>query len=236
MTPRTVSGTAAGSIDAGRRRLYARLAGSLFLLYIAASLAESSMFGYAVGIGPASARLASLSEHSALVRLSVALAVTSLLSALVLAVALFALTRHYDLELAVLALCARAAEAVIGAIYVLPPLAMLAVARTAGALEGETLFELLSSVREGAMTLSAICFAVGSAVFSYLFLRARSIPVLLAWLGLAASLVLVVALPVQLAPGAPAMTAWGLWLPMLVFEVALAVWLLARGVNPPVPP
>ena len=48
MTPRTVSGTAAGSIDAGRRRLYARLAGSLFLLYIAASLAESSMFGYAV--------------------------------------------------------------------------------------------------------------------------------------------------------------------------------------------
>jgi hypothetical protein len=86
------------------------------------------MFGYAVGIGPASARLASLSEHAVLVRLSVTLAVTSLVSALVLAVALFALTRHYDLELAVLALCARAAEAVIGAIYVLPPLAMLAIA------------------------------------------------------------------------------------------------------------
>lgn len=214
-------------------RWYARLAGSLFLLYIAVSLAESSMFEYAAGTGPASARLASLSEHAALVRLSAALAVTSLLIALVLAVALFALTRHSDLELALLALCARAAEAAIGAIYVLPPLAMLAVARTAGALESETLFELLSSVREGAMTISATCFALGSALFSYLFLRARSIPAVLAWLGLAASLVLLVALPVQLTLGAGAMTAWMLWVPMLVFEVALALWLLFRGINPP---
>lgn len=167
MTSPAASGIAAGSMDARRMRWYARLAGSLFLLYIAVSLAESSMFEYAAGTGPASARLASLSEHAALVRLSAALAVTSLLIALVLAVALFALTRHSDLELALLALCARAAEAAIGAIYVLPPLAMLAVARTAGALESETLFELLSSVREGAMTISATCFALGSALFSY---------------------------------------------------------------------
>jgi hypothetical protein len=47
-----------------------------------------------------------------------------------------------------------------------------------------------------------------------------------------AALVLVVALPVQRARGAPAIAAWVLWVLMLVFEVALVAWLLARGVNP----
>lgn len=39
--------------------------------------------------------------------------------------------------------------------------------------------------------------AVGSTLFSYLFLRGRLIPVPLAWIGVAASVVLVVGLPLQ---------------------------------------
>ncbi len=46
---------------------------------------------------------------------------------------------------------------------------------------------------------SAIYFSVGSLLFSWLLLRGRMIPVVLAWLGVLASALLVVILPLQLA-------------------------------------
>ena len=49
------------------------------------------------------------------------------------------------------------------------------------------------------VTLSATLFAAGSTLFSYLFLRGRMIPIALAWLGVVASGLLVVVLPLQLA-------------------------------------
>jgi hypothetical protein len=85
----------------------------------------------------------------------------------------------------------------------------------------------------------AIFFAVGSAVFSWLLLRGRMIPVVLAWLGVVASLLLVVILPLQRAGllggamGWSSSVTWLLWFPMLVFEVALALWLLIKGVAAP---
>ena len=87
----------------------------------------------------------------------------------------------------------------------------------------------------------AIFFAVGSALFSWLLLRGRMVPVALAWLGVFASVLLVVILPLQLAGlfGGPmswsASVTWLVWLPMLVFEVALALWLLIKGVAMPTP-
>ena len=85
----------------------------------------------------------------------------------------------------------------------------------------------------------AIFFAVGSTLFSWLLLRGRLIPVALAWLGMLASVLLVVILPLQLAGlfGGPmawsASITWLVWLPMLVFEVVLALWLLIKGVAMP---
>ena len=84
---------------------------------------------------------------------------------------------------------------------------------------------------------SAIYFSVGSLFFSWLLLRGRLIPVALAQLGLLASALLVVILPLQLVGlfGGPMSWAssitWLVWLPMLVFEVTLAFWLMIKGVN-----
>lgn len=84
---------------------------------------------------------------------------------------------------------------------------------------------------------SAIYFAVGSLLFSWLLLRGRMIPVALAWLGVLASALLIVILPLQLAGlfgGSMLWSAsitWLVWLPMLVFEVTLALWLIVRDVN-----
>lgn len=87
---------------------------------------------------------------------------------------------------------------------------------------------------------SAIFFSVGSLLFSWLLLRGRMIPIALAWLGVIASALLVVILPLQLAGLFGGMMSWSvsltwlIWLPMLVFEVVLALWLLIKGVAVPV--
>lgn len=84
---------------------------------------------------------------------------------------------------------------------------------------------------------SAIYFAVASLLFSWLLLRGRMIPAVLAWLGVLASGLLVVVLPLQLAGlfgGSMSWSAsitWIVWLPMLAFEVTLALWLMIKGVN-----
>ena len=84
---------------------------------------------------------------------------------------------------------------------------------------------------------SAIYFSVASLIFSWLLLRGQMIPRALAQLGVAASALLVVILPLQLAGlfgGSTAWTesiTWLPWLPMLVFEVTLALWLIVKGVK-----
>jgi hypothetical protein len=59
------------------------------------------------------------------------------------------------------------------------------------------------------------------------------IPALLAWLGVVASVLLVAVLPLQLAGILGGAITQLLWLPMLVFEVSLALWLLIKGARIP---
>src|SRR5215207_2795570 len=98
------------------------------------------------------------------------------------------------------------------------------------------LLALTCRVLEAVSGEAAIFFAVGSTLFCWLLLRGRLIPLALAWLGVFASVLLVVILPLQLAGlfGGPtswsASVTWLVWLPMLVFEVTLALWLLIKGV------
>jgi hypothetical protein len=82
--------------------------------------------------------------------------------------------------------------------------------------------------------ISGMFFAVGSACFAWLLLRGCAIPVVLAWIGLVASVLLVVTLPLQLTGVLRgALSGWLQWMPMLVFEVGFALWVFARGVAPP---
>jgi len=74
---------------------------------------------------------------------------------------------------------------------------------------------------------------VGSTIFSYLLLRGRMVPVSIAWMGVFASGLLAVALPLQLA-GVPTglLNGYYQWLPALVSQTVLALWLLIKGVAP----
>jgi len=160
----------------------ARIAGVTFLVYIAAGIASLALAGRA--------------------RATDVLPLFTSMSALVLGVTLYALTREQDPDLALLALVCRVIEAVPG-------------------------------------QAAPIFFAVGSTIFSWLLLRGRMIPVALAWLGVLASALLVVILPLQRAGSfsgganwSSAVT-WLVWLPMLVFELTFAAWLIVKGVAAP---
>jgi hypothetical protein len=59
------------------------------------------------------------------------------------------------------------------------------------------------------------------------------VPVPLAWLGVIASILLVVILPLQLAGILRGPITEAVWLPMLAFEVPLGLWLIVKGVAMP---
>jgi hypothetical protein len=217
------------------RTAYARLAGFMFLFYIATAMPSMIMAEAATSGAGIGAKLVNIAQHAPQMRLIAVLSLITIFDALVLGVALFAITRDYDFDLAVLALSCRVAEGVISAIYLVATLALSAVA--AGAIgaaapdaAASALSTMLLGVQGWTMIISATCFAFGSTVFSYLFLRARSIPAPLAWLGLVASLLLVIALPAELGGYVQGALGLTMWLPMLAFEVSLGFWLLIKGV------
>ena len=86
------------------------------------------------------------------------------------------------------------------------------------------------------MPVSATLFAAGSLLFSILFVRGRSIPLTLAWLGVGASIIVIGGAPLQGFRMLGGTAAWAMWMPMLVFEIALAIVLLTKGVSPGVRP
>ena len=221
------------------RTTNARIAGFTFLFYIAAGISSMVLFGRAASGEGIAAKLASISEHAMEMRILVLLSLLICFAALVLGVTLYAITREQDRDLAMLALISRVAEGLAG-MFMPRTLALLWLATASGAdaLNTDAAHTLGAFLlKMGAWSPSATFFAVGSTLFSWLLLRGRMIPVALAWLGVFASVLLVAILPLQLAGlfgGAGnwlSAVTWLIWLPMLVYEVALALWLLIKGVG-----
>lgn len=222
------------------RTTNARVAGFMFLFYIATGVTSMVLFNRATGGAEGTAAtLASIAQHATMVRLTAVLTLLTFVDAVVLAVALYALTRDQDRDLALLALCCRVGEGVVSAVATVATLQLLSVATasTAAAAQdaaaAQALGGVLLKVGGGYTLAGATCFAVGSTLYSYLFLRARSIPVSLAWLGVLASLLLVAGLTLQLAGFLRGPVVYSMWIPMAAFEVALALWLLIKGVATP---
>ena len=218
------------------RTTNARLAGFMFLFYIAIGMPSTILFEQATSAEGIPAKLAGIAQHAPQVRLAVVLSLLAIVVAWALAVALYAITRDQDPDLALLALSCRVGEGVIGAMLTLAMLGLLwlatagATATAPDAAAAHAIGALLLKARGWCYIVAATVFAVGSTLFSYLFLRARSIPVPLAWLGILASVLLVVGLPPQLVGFIEGPVALYMWMPMLVFEVALGLWLLIKGV------
>lgn len=216
-------------------RTNARIAGFTFLFYIAAGITSMVLFGRATRGEGIAARLATTAQHSTDLGVVMVLLLFQCFAALVLGVTLYAITREQDPDLALLAMACRVGEGVLSGTSIPSTQALLWVATATGASAPDpgAAQALGAYLLLGDVTVTGTFFAVGSALFSYLLLRGRMIPTPLAWLGLVASVLLVVALPLQLAGFLRGLAASLIWLPMLGFEVPLALWLMFKGVRLP---
>jgi hypothetical protein len=185
--------------------------------------------------------LRNISENTFRVRLSALLLIVASIATLVLAVMLYAVTKHEDRNLAILALSCRAAEAALYAIGITSILTLLSLsdgtstAGGGGLTSERALGDFVTEVESLSTNIGAIFFAVGSTLYSYLFFKSRSIPTLLAVLGLLASVILVVGVPLQTAAGHSTVegASAAIWIPMFIFEISIGLWLLIRGAKDP---
>jgi len=222
------------------RTTNARIAGFTYLFYAAIGICIELLMHQARGGYGGAAMIARIGQYATNVRLAILITLLECLSSLVLGVTLYRITRDEDHELAMLGLVCRVAEGVLGSVNNIPGYLGLLWLAKAGVGTGVPDIPTTNALRTfllmpvPSVPIGAIFFAVGSLIFSYLLLRGRMVPVSIAWLGVFASGLLVVVLPLQLAGFSTGpLTGYYLWLPALVFQVVLALWLLIKGVATP---
>ena len=212
----------------------AQIAGFAFLLYIVAGIAGMVLFGQAAGGDGIAAKLAGIAHHAFQVRVTILLGLLQAVCAIVLAVTLYRVTCGQDPDLAMLALTFRVGEGLLGTMVTRATIGLLWLGTASGpkAPDVATAAAIGTYLLHGPdSNMSAIFFSMGSTLFSYLLLRGRSIPIPLAWLGVAASVMLVVGLPLQLAGFLSGPTVSYMWIPMAAFEIPLGFWMLIKGVR-----
>ena len=217
------------------RMTKARIAGFTFLFYIAVAFPSIVLMNRATSADGTAAQLALIAEHASDVRVSILLTLLSCFSAIVLGVTLYGITREVDHELAMLTMACRVGEGVLGAIGIPIMQALLWLATPGAGVPDVATAKVLGAfllMPAQSTMIGAPFFALGSLSFSYLLLRGRIVPVLLAWIGLVASALLVVSLPLQLADFLKGPITMYMYWPMLAFEVPLGLWLLIKGAAP----
>jgi hypothetical protein len=221
------------------RRTNARIAGLTFLLYIAVAFPAMVLSARATGSASNAAPLVSVAQHATEMRITIVLELLSGFCAMVLAVTLYGITRDEDRELAMLGFACRVGEGLAG-VFPLATLGLLWLSTNVGASapdvpSANALAAYLLKVGTWQTISASLLFAAGSTLFAYLLLRGRMIPVPIAWLGVIGSALLVVVLPLQLAGFVTGRIAQIVWIPIALFELTLAPWLLIKGVAAPTP-
>ena len=218
------------------RTTNSRIAGFTYLFYIAVAYPSMVLFNRATKGVDMAAQLASMAQHASDVRLAVVLSLLGCFSALVLAVTLYALTRDEDRDIAMFGLTCRVGEGLVGAASIPSTLGLLAMVTATGAYvpDAAAAQAIGTFALTNAVVVGASLFALGSTAFSWLLLRGRMVPRVLAWLGVVGSALLVVGLPLQLLHVLMGAAAQLMWIPVAIFEVLVAFWLMIKGAAMPV--
>lgn len=207
-----------------------RLAGFTFLFYIAMGLLPGWLFGPISRAEGTAGKLAAMAAHPLLTRSGALFSLVNMANALVLGAALYALTRAFDRDLALIALLFRVAEGILAPVGAFTRRALLTIASEPA--PDLPLATVLLKTQGFAFLLGSTCFAAASTIFAFLFLRSRSIPVWLAWLGFLGSLLILIGLPLQILALLPAPVDSLMWIPIAFFEVIFAIWLVVVGIRP----
>lgn len=218
------------------RRTNSRIAGFTFLVYIVAAIISMFLFSHATSGFGVTGQLETIARHTTVVRISVLLGLLGNFCALVLAVTLYSITRQQDPDLAMLALTCRVAEGIVGMdISKTIGLLWLATGTDGSALDTGAVSALGAYFlrMEASYSAGATFFAVGSTIFAWLLLRGRMIPAPLGWFGVLASILPLVCHPLQLVGLLSGPVTSFIWIPILLFEIILAPWLIIKGAAMP---
>lgn len=219
------------------QRVYARVAGFLFLWLIITGLAGALTISHIAGTGTFAETAKRVADSEYLYRAALASELIEVLSAVLLAFALYVTLRPVNKLLAQMAMYWRLGEAIIGAVGVMVGFAKLRLyihAEPAGALSADrsqTLLDLLRHAGFAEYNISAIFFSIGSILFFYLFFQSRYVPRILSALGVFASvLVTIMCFDSLMFPEHAAALQYG-WAPIAVAEVTTGVWLMLFGIK-----
>ena len=189
------------------QRAWARIAGLMYWIVLAADLAGMQLHSTAMGRP---------------------LMLAGSLFTVPLALGLYYAVRPAQASLAATALLFRLLEAALGS---MSTVAGFTVVRTrfADSSLGTSLLHIAHW--DDTTAFAAFVFTIGSTIFFYLFVKSGYIPRVLAWWGVFASALAMVACLVHLLrPSFPAMTMY-LWIPMLLAETSTGLWLLIKSVK-----
>ena len=216
------------------KRTEGRIAGAAYLSYIAFAMSSAILGSKAMGGSDVSQTLSTLSARMGTARVTVLLDLLQIVCALVLAVTLYRLVKAVDPTVALLAMLFRVGEGLLGFLPLLDKLELMQMVTTpavgaADALRNPALIsEILHRPDNG---LSEFCFVVGGFLFAYLFLRGRLIPRWLAWTGVITIGVQLICVSLAIATIVSKPVVNWLWFPILLYEVPLGIWLIAKGVS-----
>jgi hypothetical protein len=218
----------------------ARMAGLLYVIQMATAVfGEVYVRGRLIARGDPAKTAENIMGAERLFRLSIAGDLVTYVAVIVLTWCLYVVLRRVDEHMALLAVLFRLAENAVLCVATVNSLAVLRLLSGRGSLEAfepgqlQTLASLALGIQGLGMSVAFILCGLGSAVFAYLLLRSRYVPVALAGLGMFGSLVLALVTFAGLVfPGLRAAVGMAYMAPMGVYEVGLGLWLLFKGIRP----
>ncbi len=219
------------------QRIYARVAGFLFLWLIITGLAGTIIISHIVGSGTfaETAKRVVASEH--LYRVALCSELIETLSAVLLAFALYVTLKPVDKLMAQIAMYWRLGEAFIGGagmIVSFVRLRLYSSPESIGVLEPDQSQALVGLTRQAGFAsynISAIFFSLGSILFYYLFFKSKYIPRILSAFGVFASVVVtIMCFGSLIFPEHAATLQYG-WAPMAIAEVTTGFWLMLLAVK-----
>lgn len=221
-----------------RLQRYARIVGAMYLVPMATALfAEGYVRGSLYVSDSATETAKNILEHNQLFRTALVADVITYCGVVVLVWALFLLLRSVNRDLILLATLLRLVELGVhfsAIIFGVVALSLLSGGEYTEAFQKPELHALVGlAIRAQAagLNLGFILLGLGSIVTAYLFLRSGYVPRVLAVLGMYSSLALsTYAVGVIMSPTTTHYF-YVAMVPMFIYEVALGLWLLLKGIT-----
>jgi len=212
-----------------------RVLGLLFFIVAITSLSSMVLFDSIVGTGSISESMINISNNQMQMRISILVDVICSIAIVFLGVWLFVTLKKQNKNIALAALGLYIVESALLAVSKISHYSLFNISQEfvkAGAPEPsyfQTLATLFLSDAKFAYSIHLLVFGLGALLFYYLFLKSKSIPLVFPTWGLiAVSLVLIGTLSVVLFD----LTIIVMFLPNMLFELAIGVWLMVKGFRP----